>query len=133
MSEKLTLTKEELQELMAGVAASVAAEMKKPVITEEQMKEVEAAQDRRREEAANFQAMKDAEKNTRLSICTHSNRNGTSACVPVKNGDRVNFIICQHCQLVVKPDGTGEYVDEVLHDINTFNRMMIAINAGGAF
>lgn len=138
MSElnKVGLTAEQLKDVLK----TVVEEARKPVVTEEQQRALESAKQTRREGAEQFKAMQKGIADGQLR-CTHMNKNRSSAAVEYKNGkNTIEFLICQHCHIVVKPympDGTtlgdGSVIDGVHHNLELFNRIMIQKNDGGMF
>lgn len=137
MSEKsnVALSAEQLESVLTKVVEAA----RKPVITEHDRAELEAQQQTRKENAANFKAMEEGIQRHQM-ICDHRTRLVTgadtgSAIVANKNGKgEVLFFICQHCRLVTRPNEEGKsgFVDSVLYDTAAFNKFFAEkINAGG--
>lgn len=90
--EVMTLTTETLKTLFE--------EFRKPIVTEQEKKQLENSLAERK---ANAETQKEIARQKKInqSICTHEHMNGASHCVYIENG---NFILCQKCQDVIRPD-----------------------------
>jgi hypothetical protein len=90
----MMLTFDQLKELLA--------EAKKPVVSPQQLKQIEDEQQTRRDNAAIIDAER-AKKLYEQSICSHMRRDGSTRAVYVEHG---NYLICQRCQDVIRPEAT---------------------------
>lgn len=108
-----------LQSLIASIVTAAVNEAKKPFISEEQLKEIESKKEDRL-----FMATQQLEilkqKKAHQAGCMHTRRDGSSRGVYVENG---NFIICQGCQAIIRPDDQPEL----------FSRLFQMTNDSGIF
>lgn len=88
------ITADQLKELLA----TVIAEARKPVVTEAQIKELEAQQAMRKDIAADVKQQAINKKRFQDN-CSHMRRDGSTRAVFVKqNPPDEDFMICQLCQ-----------------------------------
>jgi hypothetical protein len=101
MSEnKVAITVDQLKELLT--------EMRKPVLTEKEIRaEQEFQEDRRRTHAEQLEIMRNTEM--RQKYCSHKHRNGTSRMVNVNLGE---YFLCQLCQKIARPDTDPQIYNE---------------------
>lgn len=136
------MTAEDFAKSMESVMLSVLEAARKPVLTEQQMEEIKARQEERKENA-------DKERQRRANLmrmrrnCTHHRRDGSCRAVYVKGcGDPTlpdgtgsgNFFICQACQAIVRPGVAPEnYGGMDIFDNDLFIRLWQASGeqAGG--
>lgn len=106
MSQALTLSKDDLKEILAAAIA----EAKKPEPpNEKEIAEIQQAQQMRRETADSVKLRKENEKFLQ-SQCTHEHSKqagGGTHAVYVRDNDHpadAGFILCQFCQIRVRPE-----------------------------
>lgn len=98
MAEKPTvaLSGDQLQEL---ITAAIAAAKQPPAPTPEELAQKEQEREMRRQQAE--LVLLEAENKRRAQeACAHMRRDGSTPAVYVQDG---NYIICQHCQKVIRP------------------------------
>ena len=106
MSEekKVALTAADLKDILK----SVIEETKKPVITEQQEREMQQRQEERAASVAQIEEMRKNEE-WQQSVCTHrhSTKNGGAPRVVQVNNDARSggvFMVCLRCQKVIRPE-----------------------------
>jgi hypothetical protein len=125
MSEEkgLNLTAKQLQELVTAAVTAAVAETKKPApLTEQQIAEINQANEMRLQQR-DLVLQGEANKKALQSACSHSRaENGSSTAVYVANG---NYLICQVCQGKIRPYVPAEEQADPnsIYDTNLFNRM----------
>lgn len=106
MSEKVTITVDDMKELITSAVTAAVQAAKQPSVVEQaeldrHQREVEARQEERLANAV-IQKQQIAEKQSFQSICSHKHsqlEGGQSHCVYIANGD---YIICQNCQKITR-------------------------------
>ena len=99
-TENVALTTEQLQSLISAAVTAAVVEAKKPYLSEKDIKDIEHRQDERKQ-SADTQKQMAAQKAHDQKVCSHMRRDNTCRVVYVENG---NFLICQKCQLIIRPD-----------------------------
>ena len=124
----VALTAEQLKDVLA----TVLEEARKPVMTEEDRKRIEAAQEARRE-GAELEVQRRTNAKRNIELCGHMKAfpwNQQTCAVYIKGcGDpgSGNFFLCQHCQARIHPGQPipGFAYDSVrdVFDTDEFNRL----------
>jgi len=105
------MTASDFAKSMEAVMLSVLEHARKPVLTEQQVREMEARQEERKENAEKERQRMENLRRVRRA-CNHMRRDGSCRAVFVKGcGDpnladgtgSGNFFICQACQAIVRP------------------------------
>jgi hypothetical protein len=130
MSEKeqaFSLTASDLKAILGSVAESnrasleaIITEIRKPSLKEQRELDKEeadfqAAQEERINNSANIKQMA-ANKKAAQAMCTHEHKDGASHCVYIQNG---NYILCQKCQDVVRPETRPDLFARLLQSCST--------------
>ena len=135
MAEEKSFTAKELAEILAEQdrrsqenLAKIIKELRKP--TELEQKEIDEAEKTKQEDlktrleisAGIKQKMKNEE--AYRSICAHKHNNGFSQCVHVKETEGPGYILCQECQIRVRPSTSNKTLDPTaVYDSALFNRL----------
>lgn len=90
-------------------------EIRKPIVTDKEKRELDAAQQDRQANAG-MQKQMALDKKASQKICTHTHKTGATHCVFVQNG---NFILCQKCQDVIRPEDRLELFNELFQACQT--------------
>jgi hypothetical protein len=148
MSQNVNLTKEDLLALIGAAVAAAVSEAKKPIVTEKEQREIELAQQMRKQSA---DSVKQQEENKRAfqRICSHEHARreggGTHAVYVREEPVRIagvmqpspGFILCQKCQVRVRPlssrkDENGNWIDPTAtYDTTLFNKLFQDCHDGG--
>lgn len=123
-SQAVTLTAEQLQEIMINMAK----EIRKPADpTPEQLAE-KAQNEQMRADRGKMELDRIANRRLNQSLCDHSREDQTSNVVPIYNNQGgIGFLICQSCQAIIRagerPTGAaGKDTENDIYDTNLFNR-----------
>lgn len=123
MSEEkgINLNAKQLQDLITAAVTAAVAETKKPApLTEQQIAEIQQANDMRLQQR-DIVLQEQANKKAAQHACTHMRRDNTCCAVYVQNG---NYLICQACQALVRPDVEEKFRDTAsIYDTQLFNRL----------
>lgn len=132
MSEGMSLTSKQLQELIAAAVTAAVSEAKKPAPpTETQLAEIEQANEMRLQQRDLVLQEQANRKATQLA-CSHMRRDNTCSGVYVENG---NYVICQQCQAIIRPGVAPTKDDDgrSIYDTQLFNRMFQLSNSPAIF
>ena len=132
MSQALTLTEDGLKALVAAAVTAAVQEANKPKPpTEQQLAEIEQAQQHRKDTAADVLRKKKNERWYQESGCTHEHTKqagGGTHCVHVRDNDHPGdpgYILCQDCQGRFRPDSEKwrKLDPEAIFDTARFNKL----------
>ena len=140
MPENLTLTKDDLKELLRSnqeALVEVIREMKKPNEIEQaeidtQKRDIAAKQSERK---TNASSVKEEIVNRRAikRICSHEHSNGNTHCVWVQERSGPGYLLCQKNQCIIRPGKTPQnYQGDHIYDSDAFNRIFQKLNTSGA-
>lgn len=116
MSQGITLTPEQLKEMLLTMAAEL---RRPPDPTPQELAQRE--QDLRDRRATAEQQLHNMEmRRARQLTCSHLRSNGSTTAVYVQN---LNLMICQHCQALIYPVGQNG-VEEGIYDTALFNKLL---------
>lgn len=132
-NQGMTLTKDDLKEIVATAVSVALAEAKKPApLSPQQESELAQAQAHRRETAEGVKVQKQNARNFQEHICKHEHpksAGGGTHCVFVRDNDvpqSPGFIICQECFGRFRPDEPlmRKLDPEAIFDTGTFNQLL---------
>jgi|SRR5215467_6968680 len=133
MGKEITLDIDKLQQIIAGTVAATVAEMRKPAPkTEQELSEIQQAQEQRKATADGIKAQKANERHIQEHICTHEHKKsagGGTHCVWVRDNDiptSPGFVLCQLCLGRFRPDEPmmRRLDPTAIFDTNKFNLLM---------
>ena len=126
MSEekKVGLTAADLKDILK----TVIEEAKKPVVTEQQERELKQRQEERAASVAQIEEMRATEQwNHQTCTHRHSAKNGGGPRVVQNNfGEKSGgqFMVCLRCQAVIRPDnGTESYDNGTIYSTRLYNSL----------
>jgi len=144
MAEALTLTKNDLKEIVsAAVAASQASvveairELRKPSELEQaridaETRDMKAKNDERLTNAASVRATMETKRAIHRA-CTHEHPNGDSHCTWVQEKAGPGYLICQKNQCIIRPgQPPANYNGDDIYDSPMFSRIFQKLNTSGA-
>lgn len=124
MSEEkgMSLTPKQLQDLITAAVTAAVAESKKPApLTEQQIAEIQQANEMRLQQR-DLILQGEANKAALKRACSHrrsAKEGGGTTTVYVQNG---NYLICQQCQGIIRPEVEEKLQDpSSIYDTRLFN------------
>lgn len=132
----VSLTAEQLKDVIQGAVAAAVAEARKPAPpTEKEAAEMLQAQEYRKQQAASVIEQKENEKKFQR-ICSHQHtkrEGGGTHCVHVREEDPTSpgYILCQKCQARVRPVDGKNKDRGAIYDTHLFNTLFQDCNDGG--
>ena len=110
---KVTLGVEELKDVLT----TVLAEARKPVVTEQQQREIAEQQEARARGAEQAEELRKTEE-WNQAHCSHRRRDNSPRTVHVNNNPKSGgeFLICQACQKIIRPEEEPDLFNSLLVD-----------------
>lgn len=135
MSQQLSLTAEQLQQLVATAVESAVRAAKEPSAIEQKKLDAEAEvirvqQEYRLRTAASVKEDQE-QKKAMQRICTHEHRNGDTHMVYIQEQKGPGYLLCQKNQCKVRPGIAPEgYEGGDIYDTELFNKCFQKISTG---
>lgn len=135
MPENISLTPEQLKDLVTSAVSTAIAETKKPTAKEQKQEAQEAAllaiQQGRRAQLGKTVRKREANEKARKRNCSHEHKNGDTHCVfntqevSTETGKfNFEYIFCQKCQVSVMPGPEpANYNGPNIYDTALFNKL----------
>lgn len=135
MSETLTISKKDLQEIVvAAITAAKAPNLVEQAELDRQQREMEQAQKDRKELSA--QVLADLENKRAIrAACTHEHANGDTHAVYVQEQAGPGYFICQKNQCKVRPEPKPEKNSDpgAIYNTREFNRLFQKVRTNEVF